>query len=53
MSSLEVAFRDLDGVVGGFDETTGEFIDYSVTKEDFKQGWNHCMLMIQAYGTRQ
>lgn len=40
-------------LVGGFDETTGEFIDYSIVVEDFREGWNHVILMVQGYGSKQ
>lgn len=38
--------------VGGFDENTGEFVDYNMLVSDFKLGWNHMLLMVQGYGTK-
>lgn len=37
---------------GGFDEATGEFIDYQTFLTDCIIGWNHMTLIFQGYGTK-
>lgn len=37
---------------GGFDENTGEFVDYQTFLTDCTVGWNHMTLIVQGYGTK-
>jgi hypothetical protein len=50
MGGLLVLSRNL--AFGGFDEITGEFVDYQTFLTDCSAGWNHMTLIFQGYGTK-
>lgn len=41
-----------DKLIGGFDESTGEFVHYNLTTDDLKLGWNSCAVMVQSFATK-